>query len=158
VQAELDQVRQVLYASGSPETVEVEAPTGTDIWAALLGQTPQKTLQIRIGIPNRNLATYIQEQAELLNAGSFSADMSNGLVYASNQLEDYAEASRWLEALRKPAMAAGGYAVVIDMPASMQSKIDRWGYQPEGLDLMKGLKARWDPQGILNPGAFVCGI
>ncbi|HEY5005425.1 MAG TPA: FAD-linked oxidase C-terminal domain-containing protein [Ktedonobacteraceae bacterium] len=158
VQAELDQVRQVLHASGSPEIVEVEAPTGTDIWAVLLGQTARKTLQVRIGTPNRNLATYIQDQAELLNAGSFSADISNGLVYASNELEDHTEASRWLEALRKPAMATGGYAVVIDMPASLQSKIDRWGYQPEGLDLMKALKAHWDPQGILNPGAFVCGI
>jgi glycolate oxidase subunit GlcD len=158
VQAELDQVRQVLHKSGSPETVEAEAPTGTDIWAALLGQMAQQTLQVRIGIPNRNLATYMQDQVELLNAGLFSADISNGLVYANHEFEEPAEASIWLEALRKPAMATGGYAVVIDMPISLQSKIDRWGYQPEGLDLMRALKARWDPQGILNPGAFVCGI
>ena len=158
VQAELDQVRQVLQASGSPEMREVDAPTGTDIWAALPSQTTQKTLQVRIGTPNRNLTTYMQNQAELLNAGSFSADISNGLIYASNGFEEPAEASTWLEALRKPALATEGYAVVIDMPASLQGKIDKWGYQPEGLDLMRALKARWDPQGILNPDAFVHGI
>ncbi len=158
VQAELAQVRQVLQASGSPEAREVETPTGTDIWAALVGQTTQKTLQVRIGTPNRSLATYMQNQAALLNAGSFSADISNGLVYANSEFEELAEASMWLEALRKPALATGGYAIVVDMPASLQSKIDRWGYQPEGLDLMRALKARWDPQGILNPGTFVHAI
>ena len=158
VQAELDQVRQVLHESGSPEAIEVEAPTGTDIWATLLSQPTLKTLQVRIGTPNRSLATYMQDQAELLNAGSFSADISNGLIYVSTEFEEPVEAGTWLEALRKPALATGGYAVVIDMPASLQSKIDRWGYQPEGLDLMRALKARWDPQGILNPGTFVHGI
>ena len=100
----------------------------------------------------------MQNQAALLNAGSFSADISNGLVYANSEFEELAEASMWLEALRKPALATGGYAIVVDMPASLQSKIDRWGYQPEGLDLMRALKARWDPQGILNPGTFVHAI
>ncbi len=150
MQAELDQVRQGLREAGAPEPVEVEAPTGTDIWAEMLSKTTDKTLQVRIGTPNRELALYIQEQAVLLNAGTFCADTSNGLVYASKEVEELAEASAWLEALRKPALAVGGYVVVITMPTSLYGRIDRWGYQPEGLDLMRALKARWDPQSILS--------
>ncbi len=158
VQAELDQVYQKLREAGAPEPMEVEAPTGTDIWAAMLREAAHKTLQVRIGTPNRELAAYIQDQSMLLNAGSFCADISNGLVYASKEFAEVTEASIWLEALRKAARAKGGYAVVIDKPPSLYDKIERWGYQPEGLDLMKALKARWDPQNILKPGTFVSGI
>jgi glycolate oxidase subunit GlcD len=158
VQAELDQVRQALHEAGAPGVVEVGVPTGTDIWAGILSQKAHKVLQVRIGVPNRNLAVYIRDQAEFLNAGSFSADISNGLIYASKEFEEPADASMWLEMLRKPALVTEGYAIVIDMPTSLQSKIDRWGYQPEGLNLMRALKARWDPQGILNPGTFIHGI
>jgi glycolate oxidase subunit GlcD len=158
VQAEFDQVRQKLREAGAPEPVEVEAPTGTDIWAEMLRRTAHKTVQVRIGTPNREFATYIQDQAELLNAGSFCADISNGLVYAIKEVDGFTEASAWLEALRKSALATGGYTVVIDMPTSLNGRIDRWGYQPEGLDLMKALKTRWDPQNTLNPGTFVSGI
>ncbi len=158
VQAECDQVRHVLHETGIPEPMEVEAPTGTDIWIGILGQATHKALQVRIGIPNRKLPAYIQDQAELLNGGSFSADLCNGLLYVIKEFEEPADANSWLEALRNSALATGGYAVVIDMPAFLQGKIDRWGYQPEGLHLMRALKARWDPQGILNPGIFVDGI
>ncbi len=158
VQAELDQVHAVLHEAGSPTPIEVEAPTGTDIWIELLGKTVHNTLQVRIGIPNREMAAYIRDQALLLNIGNFCADISNGLIYVNGLFEELAEAKVWLEALRQAALAKGGYAVVITMPASLRGKIDRWGYQPEGLELMKALKARWDPQSILNPGMFVGGI
>jgi hypothetical protein len=150
VQAELDQVRQRLREAGVPEPMEVEAPTGTDIWARMLSRTAHETVQVRIGTPNRELATYIQDQAVLLNTGSFCADISNGLVYAIKEVEELVEASAWLEALRKSALAIGGYAVVTDMPTSLHGRIDRWGYRPEGLDLMRALKARWDPRSILS--------
>ena len=158
VQAELDQVRQELREAGAPEPVEVEAPTGTDIWTEMLSKTAHKTLQVRIGTPNKELTRHIQDQAVSLNAGSFCADISSGLIYASKEGEEFAEASAWLEALRKAALATGGYAVVIDLPTSLHSRIDRWGYQPEGLDLMRALKDRWDSQSILNPGTFVSNI
>jgi FAD/FMN-containing dehydrogenase len=49
----------------------------------------------------------------------------------------------------------GGYAMVMSLPEQMQGKLDRWGYRPEGLAIMHRLKARWDPQGILNPQYFL---
>jgi glycolate oxidase subunit GlcD len=158
VQAELDEVRTVLYENGSPEPQEVEAPTGTDIWGELLGRTTDKTLQVRIGVPNRDLATYIQDQAMLLNTGTFSADISNGLIYASKEANEPEEACAWLEELRKAALVKEGYAVVITRPCCLAGKIAKWGYQPEGLDLMRALKVRWDTQNILNPGIFVGSI
>jgi FAD/FMN-containing dehydrogenase len=33
-----------------------------------------------------------------------------------------------------------------------------WGELPDGLERMRELKRRFDPQNILNPGRFVAGL
>ncbi len=155
VQAELTQVRQTLQTAGAPEPSESETITGTDIWSETLGSTLGTTLQVRIGLPISDLPAYIQDHAKMLNAGNFIADIGSGSLYATKLCATELEASTWLEELRRPALATGGYAIVMDMPESLGGKLDRWGYQPQALDVMRRLKARWDPNGILNVGEFV---
>ena len=67
---------------------------------------------------------------------------------------DAATTATWLDALRKPALGLGGYAAVIQTP---HTSLDRWGYTPDAVEVMRALKQRWDSQGILNPGDFVVG-
>ena len=153
VEAELSEVRQVLQAHGGPKPIEVDAPTGSTLWATLLGSTPS-TLQVRVGVPPQDKANYMKDQIASLHKGIFLADMSSGLLYATLATHDLQEASSWLVQLRKPALARGGYATVIAMPRDWENQLDRWGYYPETLDVMRRLKARWDPQGIL-PRAFL---
>jgi len=154
VQAELDQVRQALRTSGAPEPLEMERLSGTDIWSALLGNSTGK-LQVRVGVAAKDMASYVNDQAGVLNRGTFLADMSSGLVYAMTTSDDMSEAQEWLERLRQPALDIDGYAEVIDMPGTWQGVIERWGYRPQAIDLMRGLKERWDPRGVLNPGVFI---
>ncbi len=155
VQAELDQVRGVLRTVGGAEPIEVEGLSGTDIWAAHL-QGSRGKLLVRAGVAAKDVAAYIDDQADVLNEGAFLADMGNGLVYAIGaHVEDAEEARTWVEMLRQPASGMGGYAVVMDMPDDWREVIERWGYEPEAVDLMRRLKRRWDPEGILNVGEFV---
>lgn len=49
----------------------------------------------------------------------------------------------------------GGYLVVEEAPPALSGALDLWGPLPEGIDVMRALRARWDPAGILNPGRFV---
>ncbi len=150
VQAELAALRHCLRETGAPEPLEVEAPTGSDLWATLLGNAPHEALLLRIGLPASKLPTYIQDQASLLNRGAFLADIANGLIYASATFDSVEEARAWLVSLRQPALALEGYAAIMSMPATYENEIERWGYQPQALDIMQKLKARWDPQGILT--------
>src|SRR5947209_2903830 len=136
VQAELDQVRQALRTSGAPEPFEVERPSGTDIWSALLGNSRGK-LQVRVGVAAKDVASYVNDQAGVLNRGTFLADMSSGLVYAMMPSDDVDEAKKWLERLRQPALAIDGYAMVMNMLDVWQGMIDRWGYRPQAIDLMR---------------------
>ncbi|MEO6888252.1 MAG: FAD-linked oxidase C-terminal domain-containing protein [Ktedonobacteraceae bacterium] len=155
VQAELDQVRQALHSAGAPATLEVEAPSGSALWAEMLGSFPAEALHLRVGLPARDLPAYMQDQASVLNAGSFVADISSGLLYAAHTLEDAGAASAWVAGLRKPALAAEGYALAIHLPSRFQGQIERHGYRAQGWDVMTNLKARWDPASIMNPGLFI---
>jgi len=155
VNVELDQVTQTLRATGAPAPIEVEAPTGTDLWTALLGDSSAQSLQVRVGVAPKDLAAYVKAQSAALASGAFLADVASGFVYAAASPDNAERARAWVDALREPALNAGGYAVVLNAPESLRGALDVWGFQPETLDLMRALKARWDPAGILNPGVFV---
>ena len=156
VEAELAQVRRILQAEQAPAPIEVATLSGTGIWATLLGDTQSK-VQVRVGVPAKDMAAYINDQSALLQSGAFLADMGNGLLYATMNASDAAGAHSWIEQLRSPALTLEGYAVVMTMPEEWHEAIDRWGYLPQALDVMRGLKKRWDPAGILNRGEFITG-
>jgi glycolate oxidase FAD binding subunit len=63
-----------------------------------------------------------------------------------------------LEALRAQAVAAGGSLVLHDAPPPLKRQLDAWGPAGNGLELMRRLKAEFDPRGVCNPGRFVGGI
>jgi hypothetical protein len=52
--------------------------------------------------------------------------------------------------------------VILDAPDSVRSRLDPWGAgatpRPAELELMRRIKARFDPAGTCNPGLFVGGI
>jgi D-lactate dehydrogenase (cytochrome) len=115
---------------------------------------------VRTGVPIKSLYAYVQECASLIDAGNWIVDIANGFVYTMHASQSIDETLRWLNALRAPALKREGYAIVIDMPTLpeiINSGLDRWGYQPQSLYIMRRLKARWDAAGILNPGMFLVG-
>jgi glycolate oxidase FAD binding subunit len=59
----------------------------------------------------------------------------------------------------RAALPAGARSVVLDAPAALRSAEDPWRADPgPGLELMRSIKARFDPAGTCNPGLFVGGI
>jgi glycolate oxidase FAD binding subunit len=74
----------------------------------------------------------------------------------AERLGDVAE--RLVTNVRKSAASLGGALVVERYPGSFQRERDVWGTPGDVLQSMRGLKAVWDPRGILSPGRFVGGI
>lgn len=62
-----------------------------------------------------------------------------------------------LQELRSAASQAEGYVTVLRAPGRCKAGLDLWGPVP-GLELMRRVKARFDPAGLLAPGRFVGGI
>jgi hypothetical protein len=106
-----------------------------------------------MGVPPRDVTGVVATLAGMPHAtplpdtAPFVVDVAHGLVYARG-IND-------VELWRGVAHKVGGYAVVLNAPQPDDSGLDVWGYKSEALHLMQRLKARWDSQGILNPGAFV---
>jgi glycolate oxidase FAD binding subunit len=71
---------------------------------------------------------------------------------AADQVPSFAE---WL---RTTVRAAGGWAVFDLLPTRLKDRIDPWGTELPGLQLMRGIKRTLDPTGCLSPGRFVGGI
>jgi glycolate oxidase FAD binding subunit len=62
-----------------------------------------------------------------------------------------------VEGLRSRSDPFGGTVVVLEAPAGLRQRVDVWG-PVAGLDLMRAVKAQFDPGALLAPGRFVGGI
>jgi glycolate oxidase FAD binding subunit len=65
--------------------------------------------------------------------------------------------SERIETLRASASARRGSLVITDLPSALVGRVDPWG-PVAALAVMRRLKQRFDPNGVLNPGRFVGGI
>ena len=148
VAAELAEARKVLESEGIAEIVQVDEPSGSQIWARWLGGTPAESGQavVRAGVATKDLPALLRSLPSD-PAGSFVADLASGLLYARGAGD--------VAALRRAALAMGGYSIGLPMPGCAAGSQDVWGYTPESLDLMRALRHRWGAGGLLNPGAFL---
>jgi glycolate oxidase FAD binding subunit len=80
-----------------------------------------------------------------------------GVFHAVLPGADPAAVAAFVKALRDAAPAWRGSVVVLAAPAPVRSEVDSWGPVP-GLDLMRRVKERFDPDALLAPGRFVGGI
>ncbi|MBT9332202.1 FAD-binding oxidoreductase [Paracidobacterium acidisoli] len=61
-----------------------------------------------------------------------------------------------LIALRRQLESSGGSLTLLS--ALPEAQIDRWGRLPQGTELMREIRRRFDPGALLNPGRFLGGI
>jgi len=140
VAAELAQVQGLLSAAGAVAPMAMEGPAGSELWGEWLREDGGKMV-VRAGVAPKDLARFMAEAEPTLGDAPFLTDVATGLVYTRDVP---------VEPLRSAAVALGGYAVALAGAVA-----DPWGYAPDGLDLMRSIKARWDPAGLFNPDAFL---
>ena len=151
---------------------ELNAAQHLALWRALAGlahpaiegEQPNNMLIIRAGAPVAMLPhvlVALERHAPPAAVTQLAGYAGVGVAYARWYLADANAADRLgaaLAALRAALTALGGYAVVEAAPPELRMQLDLWGALPPTLALMRGLKAQWDPQAILNRGRYVGGI
>jgi D-lactate dehydrogenase (cytochrome) len=155
IATEADALRTVLKEANAPALVEADDLRATTEWAKFLDSGGDQATLVRIGLPAGRIGNYWSQLPAAIQAqAAWCADVGNNLLYARAGFptSDISAAAAWLSALRKPALGLGGYAVVMTTP---DRDLDRWGYTPDSLEVMRAIKARWDAKGILNPGEFI---
>jgi glycolate oxidase FAD binding subunit len=64
----------------------------------------------------------------------------------------------FIDQLRARLRTSGGSVTVLHLPEACRGQLDVWGDVGSALPLMREIKKRFDPAGILNPGRFVGNI
>jgi glycolate oxidase FAD binding subunit len=93
--------------------------------------------------------------AKLRPAGRYFYDWGGGLVWLACDGSGDAGAS----AIRAAVASVGGHATLVRAPAEVRAAVDV--FEPLAAPLMKltaGIKASFDPDGILNPGRMYAGV
>jgi glycolate oxidase FAD binding subunit len=136
-----------------------------DVFDLLPGPPPER-ITCKIGV-------LISRTAEMLAAAevlgrrhklraAISAHAGSGVVRACYLLGPDAPPMEVLasgiEELRREAEKAEGSLVLHTAPATLKAHLDAWGKPGGAFDVMRRLKAEFDPRGICNPGRFLGGI
>ena len=80
-----------------------------------------------------------------------------GTAWVGVEAPDAPSFARFVEAARAATMQLEGTLTVVSAPPQWRDAVDVWGPVP-GLELMRAVKAQFDPDAILAPGRFVGGI
>ena len=132
------------------EPVDIDE-SDADLWARQrAGQRSADRMVIRVAARPSALAAVLRAADEA--AATVVGRVAVGHSFA--ELEPDA-APTFLERLPR-----GTVAVVLDAPAAVREAVDPWGQPPaeHALELMRRIKARFDPAHACNPGVFVGGI
>lgn len=114
------------------------------IMSARVSVLPNRVGQVADAIAQRaDAAILAQVGYGMLNAHWFNRELDMGET---------------LRHARDAAHSAGGSLIVERAPLSVKAGVDVWDYNGDSLAIMRGLKAQYDPNGILNPNRFAGGI
>ena len=159
------EVRSSLGRAGVPETSI--ADTGIEqmferVLAAPVLSLPQRSLTFRsLGLPE----TATQRAVGIRDAANARelftdvlTDVMNGDVFVRVSERDARAFAQKIEECCDAVRALDPRSVVVAGDAPIRESIDAWGEPPPAIGKMREIKARFDPNGILNPGRFAGGI
>jgi glycolate oxidase FAD binding subunit len=137
----------LLESLGRVEGLAVEAATAA-VWDAREQLFTQDLICKATMLPSE-ISTFAERVHSL---GGESVTQATGIMTAAFP----ATVAEHLPQLRRDLEAASGSLMVLKQPA--ESKLDCWGTLPDSLPLMREIKRRFDPEGVLNPGRFLGGL
>ena len=112
---------------------------------------------LQISVPPSATICMIECLAELDPSGSIQAHAGNGIVRAHLSPRVPVEFTALVrERLRPAVQSAGGKLTVLSIPDGAEPTGDEiWGPPGDGVALMRAIKDRFDPDGLLNPGRSI---
>ena len=163
VQRRMEDTSAALLNAGAVDALAIdgEGPSGARQWATDLGwqEDSLPALAMRITAPRRIVPALTETcmSIGLLEAPSeMLADPGFGtvrLLFWGEADEDAILAA--IADVRQAARQHGGTAVIEICHPSIKVKLDVWGEEPSGMEIMRRIKERFDPQRLLNRGRFM---
>lgn len=144
-------------AAGVVETLRACGMEGTTVrvedaglWARQrAGQRSAVRAVLRVTVRRRELDAVLALADEV--GATLVGRAARGIAYLTLDVDRIVAA--------RAGLPAGSAAVVLDLPGGARSAVDPWNVGDGAeLEMMRGIKAGFDPAGVCNPGLFVGGI
>jgi len=128
----------------------------------LIGEASPTDLVCKASVPFSHIEGMFRSTEEI--GGRYGLDLSlivhagSGIVYIHLCDPDPSTVPEVVSHLRDRAVASGGNLVVCAAPVEAKQRMDVWGRSGGDVEVMRVLKAKIDPKGVMNPGRFVGGL
>ncbi|MBE3556069.1 MAG: FAD-binding oxidoreductase [Firmicutes bacterium] len=140
----------------------LEEEASDAFWTAFHHRLPQAPLVVRVGVALADFPliweTVIQRKVESACVAGPGHGVLRLFATPSEEREMLALWVDFLTRLRAQTEACGGALVLEKAPAALRERVSVWGKPPASIEVMRAIKKRFDPLGLLNPGRFVGGI
>ena len=168
---QIDQV-QSMAKQGDAIGVEVLEDTDQDALRSSMCAFPEvgrssQDVVCKANLRMTDVEGFVNTTLETLNTVHVPVQMmglmGNGVVYiaiseGSEDTDTLQSIAKGIVELREYAIGVGGSLIIESAPLGLKRQVDVWGPVGNSTGLMKTIKARLDPVGLLNPGRFVEGI
>ncbi|HSE38937.1 MAG TPA: FAD-linked oxidase C-terminal domain-containing protein, partial [Blastocatellia bacterium] len=123
-----------------------------EVWAEV-GDFEKQAIRVRLSVPVSAVPAEF-EKAYLAHLDCVvTADIGTGIIRVGFDA-DALSAVDQIKRLRASAAGAKGTLTIEKAPAGVRASADAWGHVGTTAELMRSIKARFDPQSLLNPGKF----
>jgi glycolate oxidase FAD binding subunit len=133
-----------------------EAEAGP-LWTRVAEWHQLRPVVLRISVPLSELPKKFEEALQTPYGCVAVADVGTGIIrMAFDGDDDFA--AKIINRLRDIMSRVGGSVVIERASVQVKRQVDAWGDVGPAAKLMQLMKAKFDPQSVLNPGRFVAGI
>lgn len=155
VKFQVEKVLKLIESGVEADTIgDSQAAT---LWGELADVDRRARVAIRISLPLSHVASGFEKLLDEERDCYVAADLATGIIRAAFDAEE-GRAVDMIKKLRSEAALMGGTLVIERAPLGVKREADAWGDVGETVELMKAIKAKFDPQSLLNPGMFIAGI
>ena len=164
---QLTHCQEVMEQNGAIGVTIVEDESQQQLQEAIQ-EFPADNRDIEVVIAKLNLkrtdvAKFVAQvgDADWASEVQMMALLGSGVLYLTLPVTsdtDFQQLADALTQLRQSAMMAQGNLIIETAPPELKRHIDVWGSVGGTLSLMKQVKAKFDSDGLLNPGRFISSI
>ena len=132
-----------------------------ELWARIAdfghSDSEESVMSARISVLPNRMVNAMQTLSQYQGAAAIVAQPGYGMMNA-HWFSCDANMSEIILGARQAVHDIGGSLIVERAPVEVKDAVDVWDYRGESLEVMRSLKAQYDPNGILNPNRFAGGI
>ena len=160
---QLTQCQEIMEQNGAIGVTSVEDASVHPLQKAVQEFSVDESVVVKLNLKRTDLAEFATQivEADWTRNAQIMALLGSGVMSVNIPITsdtDYRALADALTQLRQTALSKQGNLIIEIAPPELKRHIDVWGSVEGTLSLMKQIKTKFDPTGLLNPGRFISSI